>query len=244
MKTTTTEPLVVSMKNKKHLFFDLDNTVTRSRTKIDQEFKERLLSSPHDIVIMTGGTHDMIVHQMDGVPCYKLGQSGNHAVDVDGKLLWEEKLTDEQKADIFEHINRIPVTWQVPDTDDLLQDRGCQICFSLYGHNAPVDQKEAFDPDLKKRSAILEQHPFETPGLQVKIGGTTVLDYTVDGMHKGFYAAKIIEHLGWNKEDAIFFGDRLIPGGNDESVIGVIDTVSVESPADTLVYLRTLGVQS
>jgi HAD superfamily hydrolase (TIGR01484 family) len=225
---------------KKHLFFDLDNTVTRSRSKIDSELKRWFLASPHDIVIMTGGTHDMIVHQMDGVPCYKLGQSGNHATDIDGNLLWEEKLTDEQKRKVSEHIRRIPITWDVSDENDLLQDRGCQVSYSLLGHNEVLEKKEAFDPDVKKRRAILEQYPFDEQGLQVKIGGTTVLDYTADGKHKGFYAAKLIEHLGWNKDDAIFFGDRLIPGGNDESVIGVIDTVAVESPFDTLHYLKTM----
>jgi HAD superfamily hydrolase (TIGR01484 family) len=225
---------------KKYLFFDLDNTVTRSRSKIDSEFKEWFLTSPHDIVIMTGGTHDMIVHQMDGVPCYKLGQSGNHATDIDGNLLWEERLTGEQKEKVFEHIRRIPITWHVSDENDLLQDRGCQVSYSLLGHNEVLEKKEAFDHDVKKRRAILEKYPFDELGLQVKIGGTTVLDYTAAGKHKGFYATKLIEHLGWNKDDAIFFGDRLIPGGNDESVIGVIDTVAVESPFDTLHYLKTM----
>jgi len=223
---------------KKHLFFDLDNTVTRSRTVIEPGFKAWLEASDTDVVIVTGGTVEMITTQMDGIPCYKLGQSGNHALDVDGKLMWEEQLDLDQKLAIYDHIASIPVTWHVPDKNDLIQDRGCQICFSLYGHNAPVGDKEAFDPDTHKRQDILKQHPFTAEGLQIKIGGTTVFDYTVEGKHKGSYVAGLIEHLGWNQDDCVYFGDRLNPGGNDESVIGVIDTVPVTSPADTLAKLQ------
>ena len=179
---------------KKHLFFDLDNTVTRSRTIIEPEFKEWLLGFDGDIVIVTGGTHDMIVHQMDGVPCYKLGQSGNHATDVDGNELWKHELTEEERTRILSHISTIPFTWEVPDKDDLLDDRGCQIAFSLYGHHAPIEDKEAFDPEATIRTDILAQFPFDAPGLQVRIGGTTMLDYTAEGKDKGFNVENLINH--------------------------------------------------
>ena len=45
--------------------------------------------------------------------------------------------------------------------------------------------------------------------------------------------------MGWKKEECVYFGDMLFPGGNDESVIGVIDTEAVENPDDTLNILRS-----
>ena len=44
--------------------------------------------------------------------------------------------------------------------------------------------------------------------------------------------------------ESIYFGDMLFPGGNDESVIGVIKTVSVDNPVDTLAKLVALHTKT
>ncbi|MBP9836660.1 MAG: HAD-IIB family hydrolase [Candidatus Pacebacteria bacterium] len=223
---------------KKHLFFDLDNTVTRSRSKIAEVMKEALSESGKDIIIVSGATCKQIAWQVDGVSCFKLGQNGNHAEDRSGNLIWEELLTTQEKAEIIEHINSMPRTWEVSQVEDLVQDRGCQISYSLLGHNELLEKKEAFDPKSEIRKSLLEKYPFLSETLQVKIGGTTCFDYTAKGKHKGFYVARLIEKMGWKKEDSVYFGDMLFPGGNDESVIGIIDTESVENPEDTLSILQ------
>jgi len=221
-----------------HLFFDLDNTVTRSRSLITPELKDLLTHSKHDIIIVSGAICSQIAYQVDGVPCYKLGQNGNHALTPDDDVIWEERLTPAEEAEIHAHIHSIPRTWEVSNPHDLVQDRGCQISYSLLCHNENLEKKEAFDPDGEVRSALLAQYPFNSATLQVKIGGTTCLDYTVLGRHKGAHVARLIEHLGWTVEDSVYFGDMLFPGGNDESVIGVVKTVEVENPAHTLEILK------
>ena len=136
---------------KKHLFFDLDNTVTRSRSKIAEVMKEALSESGKDIIIVSGATCKQIAWQVDGVSCFKLGQNGNHAEDRSGNLIWEELLTTQEKAEIIEHINSMPRTWEVSQVEDLVQDRGCQISYSLLGHNELLEKKEAFDPKSEIR---------------------------------------------------------------------------------------------
>lgn len=225
---------------KKHLFFDLDNTVTRSRSKISEELKNFLTNIGKDIIIVSGATCKQIGFQMDGVPCYKLGQNGNHAEDKDGKIIWEELLTSEEKDEIIKHINSLPRSWEVKDEKDLVQDRGCQISYSLLGHNEILESKENFDPKSEIRKSLLTKHPFTSKTLQVKIGGTTCLDYTAKGKHKGFYVAELIKIMEWNKDESIYFGDMLFPGGNDESVIGVIATIEVKNPDNTLEILKSL----
>ena len=223
---------------KKHLFFDLDNTVTRSRSKISEAMREALSESGKDIIIVSGATCEQITWQLDGVDCFKLGQNGNHAEDKGGNLIWQELLTDEEKVEIMKHIGSMPRTWEVSNVDDLVQDRGCQISYSLLGHNEVLEKKEAFDPKSNIRKSLLENYPFVSETLQVKIGGTTCFDYTAKGKHKGFYVERLIEKMGWKKDECVYFGDMLFPGGNDESVIGVIDTEAVENPEDTLSILR------
>ena len=90
------------------------------------------------------------------------------------------------------------------------------------------------EPEIK----LLEKYPFISDTMQVKIGGTTCFDYTAEGKNKGFFVPKLIETMDWNKDESIYFGDALFPGGNDESVIGVIDTQAVVDPADTLSTLQ------
>ncbi len=223
-----------------HLFFDLDNTVTRSRTKISPELKEMLTTTPHTVTIVSGAICSQIGFQVDGIPCYKLGQNGNQALTPDDAILWEERLSKHDEEVVHAHIHSIPRDWEVKDENDLVQDRGCQISYSLLGHNEDIATKETFDPHGEKRSALLAAYPFVSDELDVRIGGTTCFDYTAKGRHKGFYVARLIEQLGWDKTECIYFGDMLFPGGNDESVIGVIKTQSVDNPEDTLAQLIEL----
>ena len=224
---------------KTHLFFDLDNTVTRSRSKISEAMRKTLSGSEKDIIIVSGATCEQIAWQLDGVTCFKLGQNGNHAEDKNGNLIWKELLTVEEKEEIMKHVESMPRTWEVGDVNDLVEDRGCQVSYSLLGHHEVIDKKEAFDPKSEIRRSLLEKYPFESDTLQVKIGGTTCFDYTAKGKHKGFYVERLIEKLGWKKDECVYFGDMLFPGGNDESVIGVIDTEAIENPENTLNLLNS-----
>jgi phosphomannomutase len=112
------------------------------------------------------------------------------------------------------------------------------MTFSPIGNTAPVELKRTYDPDRKKRESWLQTVPFESDEIIVKIGGSTSFDYIHKDRHKGANVQKLIDHLGWNKEECIYFGDGLYPGGNDEVVIGVIDTVLVEDHHDTYKKLR------
>ena len=225
-----------------HLFFDLDNTVTRSRSEIAPELKAILSRGVHDICIVSGALCSQIAWQMSGVPCYKLGQNGNHALTPSDALLWEERLSHADEAIIHAHIHSIPRTWSVTDANDLVQDRGCQISYSLLGHSEDLVKKEAFDPHGEVRKQLLQTYPFVSDTLDVKIGGTTCLDYTVKGKHKGFYVNRLVTQLQWNRDECVYFGDMLFPGGNDESVIGVIRTHAVLHPQDTIKQLAPIGV--
>jgi len=215
-----------------HFFFDLDNTLTRSRSVISKKMKERLESLAQDVTVISGARVEQIKKQLDGFECFVMGQNGNHAVFGEEEL-WRDVLKPDKVIEIMDHISLLPRTWKVPDENDLLEDRGCQISYSLYGHHAPIGEKEAFDPDQLKRKRLLELHPLVSDSVEVKIAGTTTLDYTRKGRHKGYNITRFIEHLGWNKKECLYFGDSLFVNGNDETVIGVIDTEAVTDPEDT-----------
>jgi phosphomannomutase len=222
-----------------HLFFDLDNTLTRSTSKIAEEMKKLLEELPHDIIVVSGARVDQIKYQVDGLPCYTLGQNGNHAMLGDTEL-WRDVMSETELSEVRAHIASMPRTWDVPSIEDLVQERGSQVSYSLYGHTAPLEEKEAFDPQQEKRKALLAKYPFESETVEVKIGGTTCLDYFKKGRNKGHNVLRLITEKGWDKDECIYFGDMLFPGGNDESVIGVIDTEPVDNPQHTLEFLKKL----
>ena len=234
----------------KHVFFDLDNTLTRSRTLMpsahDQIFKQ--LCGAKDVIVVTGGQVSQIKKQIpssvDG-EYFALSQSGNHAVAKDGTVLWSEEFMSNQKTAILALVKVIhdEMKLSVKDESDLVEDRGSQISYSLLGHHEDTAKKEAFDPGAKKRLAILAKHKDEVEklraaGADVRPGGTTTFDFTIAGKDKGFNITRLIEREGWKKEDCVYVGDALFPGGNDETVIGVIPTHAVKDPDETFDFVK------
>ncbi len=236
----------------KHFFFDLDKTLTRSRSLMEPEHEAifRTLCDRYDVTVVTGGQISQIQKQiprtLDGL-YHSLSQSGNHAVAKDGTILWSESFTDAQRTAILEFIRIVHDELRLPvkDENDLVEDRGAQISYSLIGHHEDIEKKEAFDPDAKTRLAIIARHEADVArllaaGADVRTGGTTTFDFTLKGKHKGFNISRFIEKMGWEKQDCIYVGDALFPGGNDETVIGVIPTKPVDDYHETYEYLSAI----
>lgn len=233
------------LQHKRHLFFDLDKTVAPARQPILEDMFSLLNALPHEIIIVSGQEVSKIGWQTNELPTIRLGQNGNHAVAVDGTELWNVPLDDTHRAEILAHIHAL---MEIIDHDinhdwKPIEDRGSQITFSPVGNTAPVDVKMSYDPDRAKREALLEKIPFLSDELTVKIGGSTSVDYIHKDRHKGANVQKLIDLKGWDKDACIYFGDGLFPGGNDEAVIGVIDTVPVDDHLHTYTLLQKhLGI--
>ena len=227
-------------KSIKHLFFDLDMTVAPARQPILPEMYALLLSLSHDIVIVSGQEVSKIEWQTNNLPALRLGQNGNHATESDGTELWNVPLDAAHRTEILNHIQLLlgEINHEINHSWNPIEDRGAQITFSPIGNTAPVAVKMMYDPDRKKREALLKQVPFVSDELIVKIGGSTSIDYIHKNRHKGENVRKLIERKGWDKNACIYFGDGLFPGGNDEAVIGVIETVPVRDHVHTYELLR------
>jgi len=227
-------------KTYKHLFFDLDGTLARSRTPITKDMRRALESLTQSVVIVSGGTYEIMKSQLgdlaDNYPL--LGENGNHALQ-NGSVLWRNKLSEKAEQEIYAHIDRFESnrTWDVRDKDDLIENRGCQITYSPFGNNEELHLKEAFDPDRVRRKKMLRENTIPLTLSEIRIGGTTCFDYFEKGKHKGYNVQKLIDHFGWKNEECLYIGDRLDEGGNDYSVVGVIDTHAVKDPEDTQLFL-------
>lgn len=223
------------MATKKHYFFDMDHTVTPARQPMREDMHKLLMESGMDIVIVSGATIEQISRQIGDLSCYRLGQNGNHALSPRGDELWRFTLSEAHKVEIMEHITLLTGSLDHELNEDWapIEDRGGQITFSPLGNTAPYELKMVYDPDVTKRFRMLEVHPFTSNELVVKIGGSTSFDYIHKDHHKGTNVARLIDQLGWKRDECVYYGDGLYPGGNDEAVIGVIDTIAVKDDHDT-----------
>lgn len=231
-----------SYSDKKHLFFDMDDTVTQSRGHIDQDMYDFFSTLPLDIIIVSGAATQQIRTQVGDLSLYRLGQNGNHAIHPSGTVLWEEKLSKDHATVVHAHIQSLQklYTQEITDIQDLVEERGAQISYSLIGHHEDLEKKKACDPEQTVRKSLLARVPLSHTEIEVKIGGTTCFDYFQKGRNKGYNVRRLIDTQGWNADDCLYFGDALYPGGNDETVVGVIDTVAVRNHRHTFNLLIEL----
>ena len=225
-----------------HLFFDMDKTIAPARQPMLPEMYELLSSLPLDIVIVSGQSVEKVKWQSNQLPAFRLGQNGNEATDMKGDVLWNTPLEQHQREEIMAHIKKLINELDfVPKPEwTPIEDRGGQITFSPIGNTAPPEVKIIYDPDRIKRTALLQKVPFVSDELLVLFGGSTSVDYIHKDRHKGTNVQKFIQYMGWEKNECVYFGDGLFPGGNDEFVIGVIDTIPVTDHLDTYQKLQKM----
>lgn len=237
----------------KHFFFDLDDTLTPSRSPMEDAhvplFVE--LCNAFNVVVVSGSKQSQMEAQLpplsDTVPYFQLTQNGNHAIDPRSDVLWSERFSDAQKELVFSFLKKIhdELALPVSDENDLLEDRGSQISYSTLGHHEKLEKKRAYDPTGEKRKALLLAHEndvreLERAGVEITVGGTTCLDIFLLGKHKGFNVDRLLQKMGWEKESCLYIGDALEAGRNDESVVGVIPTRPVANHEETSIFIKEM----
>lgn len=233
----------------KHIFFDMDKTLTPSKALMSPTHQPLFadLCTRKDVVVVTGQSDGDVRKQIPVGQYFLLTQTGNHAIDKSGQTLWQETFTDEQTAATLKLIETIKkeLNLAVTDDNDLVELRGSQISYSPIGHHEELEKKYAFDPKTELRRKIINEHASEVAilndlNVDVVPGGTTCFDFFLKGKNKGYNVTRLIENEGWEKQDCVYVGDALFPGGNDETVIGVIQTHPVKDPNDTFAWVKSI----
>lgn len=213
--------------------FDLDNTITPSRQKIQPHVKKVFLEKVENPFMVISGLprHEMETN-LDGLPAIIMAQQGNDAPD------WQNTLTEEEINEVKKYVEKFKEYWEpFNDKQEVLQNRGGLVCFSFTGHFAPQHYKDSFDPNKYFRKWILTRFPFKSETLIVGISGTTTLDFTRKDWKKGNNIQKYLELHNINPDDCVYYGDSLSPEGNDYSVLGIVKCVEVKNPDDLITKL-------
>lgn len=237
--------------------FDLDGTLAESKQPLSDWMSQalaRLLEVAH-VAVISGGDWPQFEKQVasrlpvesdlsrlwlmptTGTKLYIQQAEGWHPV-------YAELFDDEQKQAIVEAFDAsLTATGFVPEKSwgERIEDRGSQITFSALGQQAPIQEKEKWDPDSAKRKVIRADLRTRLPGLSINLGGATSIDVTREGVDNGYGLKKLCDASSIPLEAMMFIGDAIFPGGNDfpAKEIG-LDTVSVRDPRETLAAIEAI----
>jgi hydroxymethylpyrimidine pyrophosphatase-like HAD family hydrolase len=109
------------------------------------------------------------------------------------------------------------------------------------GQQAPLAEKEEWDPDFAKRKKITAILETLIPEFSIRIGGATSIDVTKPGIDKAYGIGKLRDTLHLSIKEMIYIGDALFPGGNDYPAkeAGVV-SIPVKGPDDTNLVISTI----
>ena len=170
--------------------------------------------------------------------------------ESDWQQVYNNPLTDEQIAEVSKAIEKAAKSlkyWEedkLKDGDEIIENRLSQVTFSALGQKAGTEEKYKWDPDHKKREAIVAKAKELAPDFEYEIGGTTSINAFIPGMNKVFGMTHLLEELQVEKSDVLYFGDMTQPGGNDYPIVEMgVDTITVRNWEDTCFALKgILGV--
>lgn len=245
---------------KKIIAFDLDGTLAESKSALPDEMSELLarLLEKYQVCIISGGkfaqfemqllanlhADESLLERLHIMPTCGTRYYRHNTETGKWNLQYAEDFNEEEKGRIIKALNDSIDELKLREANpwgELVEDRGSQITFSALGQKAPVDKKEAWDPDNKKKHALRDLVAEKIPDFEVRTGGSTSIDVTKLGIDKAYGMEKLMAMTSSNKEDILFVGDRLEEGGNDYPVkVMGVDSIAVKRWQDTALIVETL----
>ncbi len=249
--------------SKKIIAFDVDGTLTVSKTPITEEmasFIKKIIKQKIVVAISGGGFTQLqtqflppFLNDTDVLPFIKnlklLPTSGSQRYEFDEeKKVWA--LTDKEPLDPKVKERAIKLLQGIIDSGlyeipphpigNIIEDRDTQVTFTPNGQQAPVEMKKLFDPSRKKREKIVAAIGPQLPEVDLLINGVSSIDVLPKGFSKAVGLSRLLEKFCLEKTDMLFIGDALFPGGNDYSVKEAgIETIAVSGPEETEKVLKT-----
>jgi phosphomannomutase len=241
------------------IIFDLDGTLTESKAPLTKEMGALLarLIVKMPVAIMSGGSYAQFQKQLlGGMPSdanfknlYLFPTSAAQCYtwkDGGWQILYTNPFTSEEKAQVLQALAEAlaetgldkppPQLW-----GEQTEDRGAQITWSALGQQAPVAEKQIWDPDRKKRAPLRAALLKRLPGFSVRVNAHSSVDITRAGMTKAYGVRRLSEILNIPISAMLYVGDALFPGGNDEIVKeSGIETKQVAGPTGTAKVIENI----
>lgn len=205
--------------------FDVDGTLTVSRSEIDPEFEKFFLNfiDNNEVYVVTGSDYSKTLEQ--------LGEQIMHGIkrsyQCSGNSVWEKgievyhnewKLGNEERDYLLHELfeSKFPIR-----TGTHLDDRPGLVNFSVLGRGANSEQRAEYvtwdkQNNERERIANLFNSKYGHKGIKAQVAGETGLDIVQNGRDKGQVLNDFDDY------NVTFFGDMMQPGGNDEPLATAI----------------------
>jgi phosphomannomutase len=246
--------------DRKIIIFDLDGTLTKSKSDIDQEMASLVaeLLRLKFVAVTSGCSYQQFETQfVGGLPrganlsnlyLFPTNSAAGYYYDEKrGRFarFYQKSLSLKDAKKILKAFERVfrQIRYEPPRKTygPVFENRRSQLTFSALGQRAPLRFKRKWDPHQKKRLKIRRLLKKQLPEFQVSIGGTTSIDVTRKGVDKTLCVRKLRERLNVNLKGMLFVGDALYPGGNDHIMKSTgIKCVQVSGPEETKALIRRI----
>lgn len=216
----------MDIKKIKLIAFDLDGTLTQHKSPLSEETRDILfaLSKKYKLLMAGAGMCNRIFKQMNSFPIDILGNYGMQYAEYNPNTLDIEIKEDLKfpcnKESCEERVTYLRNKYGFTDFkgDNVEYHASGCITFPILGTKANIEDKLAFDPDRKKRRAILDDVVSVFNDYNVFVGGSSSFDMAPRPYNKYYALDKYCKEHGILHEEVVYVGDDYGPGGNDESI--------------------------
>jgi hypothetical protein len=252
---------------KKLIAFDLDGTLAPSKSPAPDRMTEvfKKLLDNFQVCVISGGKFEQFEKQLIGNLQAEPAQlerlhimptcgTRYYTYDVtkhDWRKVYAEDFNEDEKMKIIAALDKgfDDLKMRADKTyGETIEDRGSQVTFSVLGQDI-VDElgeeglrlKHEWDPDNSKKNKLRDYIAPLIPEFEVRVGGVTSIDVTKKGIDKAYGMRKLMEILDISKDDILFIGDRIQPGGNDYPVKQFgIDCLQISTWQETAVAIEAI----
>lgn len=241
---------------KRLIVFDLDGTLAVSKSPIEPATVELLdsLLAIVRVAVISGGSWMQFERQLlsglvasehlDRLSLLPTCGTQFYEYDATWKLRYSESFDEDDRQAITSALQQVVRDSAIeahPDWGKQIEDRGGQITLSALGQQAPLAEKKRWDPDFAKRGVMKARLDQLLPRFSVRLGGTTSIDITRQGVDKAYGIRKLRDIHGIAIDEMLFIGDAIFPGGNDYPAQAAgVRSIRVKGPDDTRLVIQTI----
>jgi HAD superfamily hydrolase (TIGR01484 family) len=214
-------------KKPKMILADLDGTIAESKVPLDVEMTKIIASILKDMkfAVISGGKFDRFEKQViEPMLGYKKFFENLLLFPTMGGMLkvwknnewvtiYEKTIPKEEREFIKEKIKEsfLEAGLIMPEKiyGEQIEERASQVTFSALGQEAPISEKEKWDPNQEKRKQMIKILSKTIPNkFFVSMGGSNSIDVNPVGIDKGFAVIQASKYTGFDLKDLLFLGDK------------------------------------